>query len=80
VLQIINKDPLSEDVLASAKYTGYASGSSGLKTALLEIGAKGDILVLSIGETVGDSSWEVVEITQDHVLFKAGNTTKKLNR
>lgn len=80
VLDIINSDPLSEDILASAKYTGYASGSSGLKTALLEIGSKGDILVLSVGETVGESSWEVIEINEDYVLFKAGKATKKLSK
>ena len=78
VLEIINKDPLSADILAGAKYTGYATGSSGLKTALVEI--KGDVLVLSIGETVGDSSWEVVEITEDHILFKAGEATKRIKR
>ncbi|MBQ5883127.1 MAG: hypothetical protein IIW72_01205, partial [Clostridia bacterium] len=64
--------------LAGAKYTGYATGSSGLKTALIEI--KDDVLVLSIGETVGDSSWEVIEITEDHVLFKAGEATKRIKR
>ena len=51
---------------------------SGLKTALIEI--KDDVLVLSIGETVGDSSWEVIEITEDHVLFKAGEATKRIKR
>lgn len=78
VLDIINKDPLSEDILANAKYTGYVSGSSGLKTALIEI--KDDKLVLSVGETVGESTWEVTEITQDYVLLKAGKTTKKLEK
>ena len=78
VLEIINKDPLSADILAGAKYTGYATGSSGLKTALVEI--KGDVLVLSVGETVGDSGWEVVEITEDHILFKAGEATKRIKR
>ena len=78
VLEIINKDPLSADILAGAKYTGYATGSSGLKTALIEL--KSDVLVLSIGETVGDSSWEVIEITEDHVLFKAGEATKRIKR
>ena len=80
VLEIINKNPLSADILSSAKYTGYASGSSGLKTALIEIGTQKDILVLSIGETVGESSWEVIEINEDYVLFKAGNATKKLTK
>ena len=80
VLEIINKDPLSADILSTAKYTGYASGTSGLKTALIEIGSNNDILVLSVGETVGESSWEVIEINEDYVLFKAGDTTKKLNK
>lgn len=80
VLEIINKAPLSADILSSAKYKGWVSGSSGLKTALIEIGAEGDFLILSVGETVGDSSWEVMEITDDYVLFKAGEVTKKISR
>ncbi len=80
VLEIINDDPLSADILSSAKYTGYVGGSSGLKTALIEIGSGKDVLVLSVGETVGDSSWEVTEIDEDYVLFKAGKITKKLNK
>ena len=80
VLDIINDDPLAADILASAKYKGYETGSSGLKTALIEIGTKKDFLVLAIGETVGDSSWELIEITDDHVLFKAGDTTKKIKK
>ncbi len=79
IIEIINDDPLSPDILSSAKYTGYVSGSSGLKTALIEIGTeKKDVLVLSIGETIGDSSWEITEIQKDYVLFKAGKITKKL--
>ena len=78
LLEIINKDPLSKDILAGAKYTGYVTGSSGLKTALIEL--RKDVLVLSVGETVGESSWELIEITEDHVLFKAGEATKKINR
>ena len=78
VLDIINSDPLSADILSTAKYKGYVSGSSGLKTALIQIGTKNDFLILAVGETVGDSSWEVIEINEDYVLFKAGNATKKL--
>lgn len=78
VLEIINADPLSADILSTAKYKGYVSGSSGLKTALVQIGSKNDFLILAVGETVGDSSWEVIEINEDYVLFKAGNATKKL--
>lgn len=80
VLEIINKDPLSADILSTAKYKGYVTGSSGLKTALIEIGKDQNFLVLSPGETVGDSSWELIEIADDYVLFKAGNATKKINR
>lgn len=80
VLDIINDDPLAADILASAKYKGYVTGSSGLKTALIQIGTKNDFLVLAVGETVGDSSWELIEITDDHVLFKAGDTTKKIKK
>ncbi len=78
VLEIINKDPLSADILAGAKYKGYVNGSSGLKTALVEL--KSDTLVLSVGESVGESSWEVIEITEDYILFRAGEATKKLKR
>ena len=47
---------------------------------MIKIGTKKDFLVLAIGETVGDSSWELIEITDDHVLFKAGDTTKKIKK
>lgn len=78
VLSVIQSDPLSEDVLAKASYHGYVSGSSGLKTALIQIGSNTDILVLAPGETVGDSKWELAEITADYVVFKAGDNTKKI--
>ena len=80
VVSLIEKDPLSADILATAKYTGYAVGSSGLKTALVQIGTNGDTLVLSLGETVGDSSWTVTELTKDYVIFSAGKLTKKLEK
>lgn len=78
VVELINKDPLSEDILASAKYKGFVKGSSGLKTALIQIGSAGDTLTLAKGEAVG--SWELIEITSDYVVFKAGDVTKKLNK
>ncbi len=78
VLEIINDDPLAADILSTAKYKGFVSGSSGLKTALIQIGTKNDFLVLAVGETIGESSWEVIEINEDYVLVKAGNATKKL--
>ncbi len=78
VAELIDTDPLSQDILASAKYKGYVKGSSGLKTALIQIGSAGDTLTLSRGETVG--SWELVEINSDYVLFKAGDVTKKISK
>lgn len=78
VISIIQSDPLSEDVLSKASYHGYVSGSSGLKTALIQIGGNSDILVLAPGETVGDSKWELAEITAEYVVFKAGENTKKI--
>ncbi len=78
LVSLINEDPLSPDIMATAEYTGMVSGSSGLKTVLIEIGSSGDSLVLTLGETIGDSDWELIEITGDYVVFKAGETTKKL--
>lgn len=78
IVELIDTDPLSEDILASAQYKGYVKGSSGLKTALIQIGSSGDTLILAKGETVG--SWEIIEITSDYVVFKAGDVTKKINK
>lgn len=78
VVELIENDPLSEDILASAKYKGYVKGSSGLKTALIQIGSSGDTLTLAKGESVG--SWELIEVTSDYVVFKAGDVTKKINK
>ncbi len=79
IVELIKNDPLSEDIIASAKYTGSVVGSSGLKTALIQVGSGSDKLVLSVGETVGDSEWELTEIYNDYVIFKAGELTKKIN-
>ncbi len=78
IVTLIEKDPLSPDILSTAKYTGSVVGSSGLKTALIHIGSQGDTLTLAVGETVGDSDWELKEIASDYVIFKAGELTKKL--
>jgi hypothetical protein len=78
IVELIENDPLSEDILASAKYKGYVKGSSGLKTALIQIGSSGDTLTLAKGESVG--SWELIEVTSDYVVFKAGDVTKKINK
>lgn len=78
VVELINDDPLSEDILATAVYKGYVSGSSGLKTATIQIGTAGDTLVLSLGEKIGDSDWEVIEINSEYVIVEAGEVTRKL--
>ncbi len=78
IVELIDNDPLSEDILASAKYCGYVSGNSGLKTAYLKIGSQGESLVLTRGETIG--SWELIEINSDYVLFKAGDIQKKISK
>ena len=78
IVELLENDPLSEDILASAKYKGYVKGSSGLKTALIQIGSSGDTLTLAKGESVG--SWELIDVTSDYVVFKAGDVTKKINK
>mgnify|MGYP003293355149 CR=1 FL=1 len=78
VVKLIESDPLSEDILATAVYKGCVKGNSGLKTGLVQIGTQNDTLILSLGETVGDSKWELVELTDDYVVFKAGELTKKI--
>lgn len=78
IVDLIESDPLSEDILATAVYKGCVTGSSGLKTASVKIGSEGDTLVLTLGETVGDSDWEVIEITSEYVILKAGEITKTL--
>lgn len=79
IVKLIDEDPLSPDILASATYTGSVVGSSGLKTALIQVGSQGDRLVLTVGETIGESDWELKEISSDYVIFKAGKITKKLD-
>ena len=79
VKELIDADPISPDILAAATYTGSVTGSSGLKTALVQVGAEGDVLVLAVGETVGESDWELKEIASDYVIFKAGKLTKKID-
>lgn len=79
IVKLIDDDPLSPDILASASYNGSVFGSSGLRTALIQVGSEGDILVLSVGETIGDSDWELIEISSDYVIFKAGKLSKKID-
>lgn len=79
IVELIENDPLSEDILATAQYKGYVVGSSGLKTATVQIGADGSqSLTLSLGETIGNSEWEVVEINSEYVLVRAGEIERKL--
>ena len=79
IVKLIDSDPLSPDILAAASYTGSVVGSSGLKTALIQVGSEGDVLVLTMGETIGDSDWELKEIASDYVVFQAGKLTKKID-
>ena len=79
ITELIDEDPLSPDILSSATYTGSVVGSSGLKTALIQVGSQGDRLVLTVGETIGESDWELKEISDDYVIFKAGKLTKKID-
>ncbi len=79
IVKLIDSDPLSPDILAAASYTGSVVGSSGLKTALIQVGSQGDVLVLTMGETIGDSDWELKEIASDYVIFQAGKLTKKID-
>lgn len=79
IVELIKKDPLSEDILATAVYKGYVVGSSGLKTATVQIGADGSqTLTLSLGEKIGDSEWVVTEINPEYVLVEAGEVERKL--
>ncbi len=79
ITKLIDSDPLSPDILSAASYTGSVVGSSGLKTALIQVGTQGDVLVLTVGETIGDSDWELKEIASEYVIFRAGELTKKLD-
>lgn len=80
IVELIEKDPLSPDILASAKYKGRVKGSNGRVNALIEIGASGQNLQVERGETIGESSWELLEITTDYVIFEADGEQKKINR
>lgn len=80
LVNMINDDPLSPDILASAKYKGRVKGSNGRVNALIEIGADGQSIQVERGETIGDSSWQLIEVTADYVIFKAGNEQMKISR
>ncbi len=80
IVELINSDPLSPDILASAKYKGYVKSTNGRINALIEIGSTGDNLQVERGETVGDSAWELIEVNKEYVIFKAGEEQKKINR
>lgn len=78
IVELIENDPLSEDILASAEYKGYTKGQSGLKVALIHIGSEGDHVNVAKGEAIGE--WELIEITSDYVVFRAGEVTKKITK
>lgn len=80
IVDLINNDPLSPDILASAKYKGRVKGSNGRINALIEIGSSGQSIQVERGETIGDSSWELLEVTTDYVIFEADGEQKKINR
>jgi hypothetical protein len=80
IVDLINNDPLSPDILASAKYKGRVKGSNGRVNALIEIGSSGQSIQVERGETIGDSSWELLEVTTDYVIFEADGEQKKINR
>ena len=80
IVDLINNDPLSPDILASAKYKGRVKGSIGRVNALIEIGSSGQSIQVERGETIGDSSWELLEVTTDYVIFEADGEQKKINR
>ncbi|HOD02830.1 MAG: hypothetical protein BWY46_00992 [Firmicutes bacterium ADurb.Bin300] len=74
---LIQRDPLSEEILAGAKYNGCVIvASSSLRVAIINNG--GVEYRLCVGDCLGDSSWQVAEITESAVTFTAGNTTKTL--
>lgn len=74
---LIKRDPLSEEILAKAKYIGCVIGASGShRVAIISNG--GIEYRLSVGESLGESSWQVAEITEAEVTFTAGGKTKTL--
>lgn len=75
---LIESDPLSSDILSTAVYKGYIVGSSGLKSATIQIGSEGTTVVLSQGEKIGNSEWEVIEINPQYIIFEAGEVQRKL--
>ena len=79
IIELIENDPLSEDILATAVYKGYVVGSRGLKTATVQIGADGaQSLTLSLGEKIGESEWVVTEINSEYIIVEAGEVQRKL--
>ena len=80
IIDLIDNDPLSPDILTSAKYKGFVQGSNGGVNALIEIGSEGDNLQVERGETIGESSWELIEVNKEYVIFKANDEQKKITR
>ncbi len=74
---LIQRDPSSEQILARAKYTGCVIvASSSHRLAIINNG--GVEYRLSVGDTLGDSAWQVNEITESAVTFVTGGSTKVL--
>lgn len=80
IVALIESDPLSEDILANAKYTGYLVGNTGLKIATIEVGSGGDVLVMAPGEKIDDTEWVLKECNKNYVIFEAGDVSKKITR
>lgn len=80
IVALIESDPLSEDILANAKYTGYLVGNTGLKIATIEVGSGGDVLVMAPGEKIDGSEWVLKECNKNYVIFEAGDVSKKITR
>ena len=74
--ELIDKDPLSEDILVKAEYKGCTIGSSGLRVAVLV--NSGVSYKLTVGDTLGKSQWKVTEITETQITFSSGVTKKAI--
>lgn len=75
---LIERDPLSEDILAKAEYKGCVSYSNGYKVAIVNNG--GIDYELTVGDCLGDSSWQVTEISDSSITFSAGTQQKTLKQ
>ena len=72
--ELIDKDPLSEDILVKAEYKGCVIGTSGMRTAVVV--NSGVSYTLKVGDTLSKSQWKVKEITESQITFTSGTNTK----